>query len=274
MTAQQKRQPSQQAQAAKAIKGYARAMGIDCKASSSSFSMGDSVRWTVSDVRPEKFAALESMADRHQYGSFDGMQDLYVYTNRREDLPQSKYVTGCNVFSDAMLQAAFDWVRTNCPSKAARLPADYASAQTMNWHTGTEHCCHYESVNAIVLDVLRGSSQAEHYDWVGFWDQVEGVTSAPESAPETVPAMRIEQHTHTKKGFDMYIFVLADRIDRADFDALREKARDAGGWYSRAWGTTPGGFAFKEREKAEAFAGVRDLSCMSCGHAENGATLH
>ncbi|WP_420408676.1 methyltransferase [Hoeflea sp.] len=70
--------------------------------------------------------------------------------------------------------------------------------------------------------------------------------------------VRIEEHTHTKKGFQMFICILPDRVDRDEFDRLRDAARDLGGWYSRPWGKTPGGFAFKSRDNAEAFAGGSD----------------
>lgn len=74
------------------------------------------------------------------------------------------------------------------------------------------------------------------------------------SVPSAPGAIRIEKHTHTKKGFDMWIAILPDRVDRDTFDAMRDKARDLGGWYSRPWDKTPGGFAFKKAEAAEAFA--------------------
>jgi len=68
--------------------------------------------------------------------------------------------------------------------------------------------------------------------------------------------MRIEEHVHTKKGFTMFLCIMADRVERAEFDRLRDHAQSMGGWYSRPWGKTPGGFAFKDRATAEAFAGL------------------
>ncbi len=75
----------------------------------------------------------------------------------------------------------------------------------------------------------------------------------PAALPGTA-GFTIEEHTHTKKGFQMFIVVLADRVERAEYDRLLNAARDAGGWYTRAWGTTPGGFAFKTAERAQEFA--------------------
>lgn len=68
--------------------------------------------------------------------------------------------------------------------------------------------------------------------------------------------IQIEEHVHTKRGFKMWIVILADRVERDEFDRLRTAAEALGGWYSRPWGKTPGGFAFKSQEAAEAFAGT------------------
>lgn len=97
-----------------------------------------------------------------------------------------------------------------------------------------------------------------------FSDAAKGLAPAPADAPtggnDNAPAahdggaLPIERHTHTKKGFDMWICTLADRVDREAFDAMLAEAKALGGWYSRAWGTTPAGFAFKTEEKARAFA--------------------
>lgn len=86
----------------------------------------------------------------------------------------------------------------------------------------------------------------------------EWATVAPK--PETAPAavsvagIRIEEHTHTKKGFQMFICIMPERVDREEFDRLRDLASTLGGWYSKPWGKTPGGFAFKDRAAAETFA--------------------
>lgn len=87
---------------------------------------------------------------------------------------------------------------------------------------------------------------------VGEWSLTNG--QAAEAAPVTVSSLTIEKHTHTKKGFDMWIVVMPDRVDRAAFDLLLNMARDFGGWYSSKWGKTPGGFAFKDEAKAREFA--------------------
>jgi protein-L-isoaspartate O-methyltransferase len=69
-------------------------------------------------------------------------------------------------------------------------------------------------------------------------------------------SVTIEKHQHTKHGFDMWLVVFPGRLERDDFDRLLSEAKATGGWYSRAWGNTPGGFAFKDERKAQAFAGI------------------
>ncbi len=55
-----------------------------------SFAGGDAVdvRWIDGPITRE----VDALIGQYEYGSFDGMQDLYEYTNRRDDIPQVKYV--------------------------------------------------------------------------------------------------------------------------------------------------------------------------------------
>lgn len=71
-------------------------------------------------------------------------------------------------------------------------------------------------------------------------------------APE---GFTISVHTHTKKGFLMFIVEQADRVERGEFMAQLDKAKARKGWYSRKWGSTPAGFAFKDQAQAVAFMG-------------------
>jgi predicted RNA methylase len=91
-----------------------------------------------------------------------------------------------------------------------------------------------------------------------FSDAVRGI-GAPASAPlptessSTGGRFTISEHTHTRKGFQMWIVQLAERVDRSEFDALLGAAKARRGWYSRPWNGTPGGFAFKVEAEALAF---------------------
>lgn len=75
------------------------------------------------------------------------------------------------------------------------------------------------------------------------------------SASNAAGLFRVSQHIHSKKGFTMWICELVERVEREDFDRFLSAAKALGGWYSRPWGGTPGGFAFKSEAAAAAFMG-------------------
>lgn len=64
----------------------------------------------------------------------------------------------------------------------------------------------------------------------------------------------VEKHYHTKRGCDIWIVVLDSKVDDGTFNRLRSEAKSLGGWYSRKWGRTPGGFAFETQDAAEQFS--------------------
>jgi hypothetical protein len=59
---------------------------------------------------------------------------------------------------------------------------------------------------------------------------------------------------HTKKGHDVYVVQLAERVAREDYETLNVNAKKMGGYYSsfRGSGATPG-FQFTDRDTAQAF---------------------
>lgn len=86
-------------------------------------------------------------------------------------------------------------------------------------------------------------------------DEKPAPTPTGESGGNVAGLFTISEHTHTKKGWQMWICELAERVERADFDRFLKAAKECGGWYSRAWQGTPAGFAFKSEAAARAFAG-------------------
>lgn len=78
-----KKQPTSAAQASKEIKATLKAKfpGIKFSVKSDNYSGGNSVdiRWNFGPTVKE----VEVYSQRHQYGHFDGMQDLYVYNESR-----------------------------------------------------------------------------------------------------------------------------------------------------------------------------------------------
>ena len=64
--------------------------GIKFSVTSDNYSMGDHVRvsWTDGPTTDE----VEKFTDKYQYGHFDGMTDMYEYSNTRDDIPQTKHM--------------------------------------------------------------------------------------------------------------------------------------------------------------------------------------
>lgn len=96
------KQLSTQAAAAKAIRKELKAAFPTVKFSvtSESFSMGDAVRisWTDGPMTKE----VEAITGKYQYGHFNGMEDIYEHSNRRSDIPQTKYVQTSRHFSESV----------------------------------------------------------------------------------------------------------------------------------------------------------------------------
>ena len=82
---------TEHARTAKAIrKELKKNFGVKFHVKSRDFAGGDDVRiyWTDGPSENE----VEKVVNKYQYGSFDGMKDMYEYTNDRKDIAQVKYV--------------------------------------------------------------------------------------------------------------------------------------------------------------------------------------
>jgi len=67
---------------------------------SSNFAGGDSVHVSWTDGPTEK--EIRNITSKYQYGSFNGMEDIYEYTNKRDDIPQTKYTQERRTISDSI----------------------------------------------------------------------------------------------------------------------------------------------------------------------------
>jgi len=65
--------------------------GVKFSVKSSTFSMGDSVDISWSDFLSRD--EVEAVVSKYQQGRFNGMEDIYEYSNNIEGLPQAKYVS-------------------------------------------------------------------------------------------------------------------------------------------------------------------------------------
>jgi len=92
---------SSHAAAAAAIRTELKANFPDIKFSvtSDSFAGGNSV--SVSWTDGPTTSQVQKFTRKYQYGSFNGMEDIYEYTNSREDIPQTKYVQESRTMSES-----------------------------------------------------------------------------------------------------------------------------------------------------------------------------
>lgn len=71
------------------------------------FAGGNSVNVRGENLFKSERETLEKLLSKYQYGHFDGMIDLYEYSNRRSDLPrQAKFVNLRNEFSEVIYKTA------------------------------------------------------------------------------------------------------------------------------------------------------------------------
>jgi hypothetical protein len=115
------------AKAASMIRNFLKAQGVPGKVRSEGYSMGSSVNVYIEDVTPETSDKVEKYAKQFQYGHFDGMQDLYEYSNSRNDIPQAKFVFVNNKPSELMKQKIWLFALNYYDLKDAPADADQAS---------------------------------------------------------------------------------------------------------------------------------------------------
>jgi hypothetical protein len=99
-----------QAQAAAQIRKQLKALGIPARVKSKGFSMGDSVDVYLTDATPEVVAQVKELTAPYQYGNFNGMEDIYEYSNRNADIPQTKFLFVNNEISDELRAKATTFV--------------------------------------------------------------------------------------------------------------------------------------------------------------------
>ena len=87
------RELTEAAKTAKAIRAELKKAfpSIKFRVRSSNFAGGDSV--SVGWVNGPTGDSVEEITAKYQYGHFDGMYDIYEYSNNIEGLPQAKYVS-------------------------------------------------------------------------------------------------------------------------------------------------------------------------------------
>jgi hypothetical protein len=140
---------------------------------SDTYSGGNSVRisWTDGPTNAE----VEKYSSKYQYGQFNGMEDIYEYTNSREDIPQVKYVQESRSLSNEIIKEVATQLQTlkiytteqlndyrESPEQEARqiiykteIPHNYTGLKVVR---NTEDCS-YSELYKIIFEVPESTQQ-------------------------------------------------------------------------------------------------------------------
>ncbi len=125
---------SEHAQAAAGIRKIIKTLtGLKAKVRSEIYSGGSSVWASILNPTKEELEAIEKATACYQMGHFDGMIDLYEYSNP-QNCAQVKFVFIEAEYSDSVLQAAWDFAKDKLP-ESEDAPASHKDAWRWN-HEG------------------------------------------------------------------------------------------------------------------------------------------
>lgn len=215
---------SSHAGAAAAIKAELIALypGIKFSCTSDSFSMGDSVhvKWTDGPTDSE----VNDIIKKYQYGHFDGMNDMYESSNRRNDIPQSKYVSGNRDKSE------------DIKALLPQLEAYLTGYNSDDWHNSTEQIfyrlvsktsfpANYTAATIIKTDCRCGSME-DFYKIVFDTPETAQQPEQPNYTAVEVTKGEINIVDYSEKAFAVI-------GTAADLKALQPKMYELGGKYNK-----------------------------------------
>lgn len=125
---------TQAAQAAALIRKEIKAAypGLKFRCTSENYSGGNSIRVSYIDQPKEVHEAITAIAKKYQYGHFDGMHDIYEYSNSNPEIPQAKYVFTDNEMSGTKREELYQRLRTEW-SGGGELPATYNEGRNVRF---------------------------------------------------------------------------------------------------------------------------------------------
>lgn len=234
------------------------------------FSGGSSmnISWSMGPTTKE----VDAIVGKYKAGSFDGSTDYYDYDHSAESeavkevLGQHKYVSTSRDYDAGVMNTVAKGlaaiVGDELPERWHRVPADKLMGRD-DYSTAVYQILSHTQFppGAIVSGVELEADEEKHtHEWYSRYRVVygvmEGTTSAAADGSDEPAAggYAIQKHWHDKRRFDFWLIVPAVRMSAEAFDAKRASCEAAGGWYSRKWGKTPGGFAFKSEQAAKEWA--------------------
>lgn len=206
------REQSEHAKVAKICKTYLKSIGIQGKARSSSFSMGNSVDIEIEDQPPEMMKIIHSELDQYQQGHFDGMTDMYEYSNTDNSIPQTKYLQISNRYSKEMYQKVWAYIRNEFSGGEAH-PEEYTNVDTCKRLIDNG-----ETINDMVWRILSGAMKCD------FWESLQ--TSEKTCSYEDISChltqetgINIEVRAGTRAGYSEIVF--SDKPDNETRSSLK-----------------------------------------------------
>lgn len=153
---------------------------------SESFAGGDAVRvhWTDGPTVSE----VEKIGGRYQYGHFNGMEDIYEYSNNIDGLPQARYVTESRSISDQYKQPIMGALETLCTDPHAYHSADQIFYRLLA-HTPIKQ-------GAEITEVIHDHETASGYRVI--FKEVEPEPETEKPGHIEVPAGKIQVITYGK----------------------------------------------------------------------------
>jgi hypothetical protein len=112
-------------------------------------------------------------------------------------------------------------------------------------HSGWEISKEKAYGNGMNAGLLRAIGRGDHT--LAIPAEKPAPVAAPSAPAQEKPApagFSLATHTHTMKGRDMSMVVPGMTLEKARWLAITERAKNMGGWWSRAWGAAPGGWSF------------------------------
>lgn len=106
---------SPHAAVAKLIRADLKKRVIKASVTSESYYGGDAVRISLTDQPPSVARELKKQYSCYVYGEFNGMEDIYEFTNRRHDIPQVKFLFVESSRSPEMRGKIKEFIATNPP---------------------------------------------------------------------------------------------------------------------------------------------------------------
>jgi len=191
--------------------------------------------------------AVDLIIDKYQ--TFGGL-DQTDYATTKSDafsravrivLGSAKYVSSHRKISDEMKQAADTFFTAD----------QYDSRRCEHW-SQSEHLDRILRSSDLRGSVIESIERADNN--AGFIVKMSTPSPVVQDSISGESYNVVEQF-HTKKQITFYIAVPVVRTSTEVYKAERARAENAGGWYSRKFGSSPGGYGFATREAAEAFAG-------------------